>query len=518
MELDALSLARWQFGFTAFIHFIYVPLTIGLGFFIAIMKTLYLKSGDKRYDDLSMFFMKLFAINFAIGVATGLTMEFEFGTNWSEYSKLVGDIFGAPLALEGLTAFFLESTFMGIFLFGRNKVSEKVHLLSAWMVAIGGSLSALWILIANSWQQTPEGFRLVETPQGIKAELTDFWAAVVNHSSLIRFLHTVDGAFITAGFFVMGVSAFYLIKKRHTEMFKLSLKLGLIFTTFSALIQILFGDIHGNEVAHYQPLKLAMVEGKWETEKCASLDLFGIIDQEKQESKMLLKIPCLLSILSYHDPNAEVKGIKDLVKEYQEKSKEYKELIPILEKKMQEAENPEEKRKIQDQLVLAKAKAHALNITFDDLPSVPLVFTSFHLMVYLGFYFAFVVLLGWWLLKRGTLYTNKDFLWLLLLSIPLPFFANELGWMSAEIGRQPWLVYGILQTKDGVSFVPASQVFFSVMVFTFIYLSLLVVYLFLMAKAIGKGPKVSSPQAQEPTPNTEIEGITTSFSKVEKRL
>jgi len=517
MELDALSLARWQFGFTAFIHFIYVPLTIGLGFLIAIMKTLYLKTHNKQYDHLSMFFMKLFAINFAIGVATGLTMEFEFGTNWSEYSKLVGDIFGAPLALEGLTAFFLESTFMGIFLFGRNKVSEKVHLLSAWMVAIGGSLSALWILIANSWQQTPEGFKLVETPQGIKAVLTDFWAAVVNHSSLIRFLHTVDGAFITAGFFVMGVSAFYLIKKRHTEMFKLSLKLGLIFTTFAALLQIVFGDFHGYEVAHHQPLKLAMVEGKWNTEKCASLDLFGIIDQEQQESKMLLKIPCLLSILSYHDPNAEVKGIKDLVKEYQEKAKKIKSQIPILEKKLEQTTDLKERQKLIDQLTLAKVQAESLNISFDDLPPVALVFTSFHLMVYLGFYFAGVVILGWWLYKRGTLYTNKDFLWLLLLSIPLPFLANELGWISAEMGRQPWLVYGVLKTGQGVSFVPASQVFLSVIVFTIIYIALLVVYLTIMAKAIAKGPNTIDIDSPSTSVNG-MENITTTFSKINKRV
>ena len=486
--MDALTLARWQFGLTAFFHFIYVPLTLGLGFLIAIMKTLYIKTGDKRYDDLSMFFMKLFAINFAVGVATGLTMEFEFGTNWSEYSKLVGDIFGAPLALEGLTAFFLESTFMGIFLFGRGRVSEKIHLLSAWMVAIGGSLSALWILIANSWQQTPEGFKLVETPQGIKAELTDFLAAALNHTSIIRFLHTVDGGFITAGFFVMGITAFYLIKKKHVDLAKLGLKLSLIFTAIASTIQIVFGDIHGWLVAEHQPLKLAMFEGKFETEKCASLDLFGIVDQEKRESKMLLKIPCLLSILSYHNPNAQVKGVNDLINEYKHKAKEYESKVPLLEKKLKETNSKEEKEKIKTQLIEAKVKAKAMNISYEELPSIPLVFTTFHLMVYLGFYFAFIVLVGLWKLKKGTLYNSKGFLWILVLSIPLPFIANELGWISTEVGRQPWLVYEILKTADGVSFVPASNVALSLAVFVGIYTALFIIYIYTMVRAIAKGP------------------------------
>ena len=509
--MDALTLARWQFGATAFFHFIYVPLTLGLGWLIAIMKYKYLKTGNKTYDDLAMFFMKLFAINFAVGVATGLTMEFEFGTNWSEYSKLVGDIFGAPLALEGLTAFFLESTFMGIFLFGKGRVSEKVHTFSAFMVAIGGTLSALWILIANSWQQTPEGYKLVETPQGMKAVLTNFLAAVWNHTSAIRFLHTVDGGFITAGFFVMGVSAFFLLKRRHVNFAKLGLKVGLIFTAIAATVQVVFGDIHGWLVAEHQPLKLAMFEGKFKTEKCASLDLFGIIDQEKHESKMLLKIPCLLSILSYHDPNAPVKGVDDLIKEYQQKAKYYASLIPVLEQKLKEAKTPEEMEKIKEQLIMAKVKAHSLNISYEDLPSIPLVFTTFHLMVYLGFFFVAVVLVGLWKLKRGTLYNSKGFLWLLVLSIPLPFLANELGWISTEVGRQPWIVYEILKTADGVSPVPATNVAISLTVFTIIYTILFIIYIYTMTRAIAKGPNI--PEEKETNAPTEPNpSFTTAFS------
>lgn len=516
MDLDALTLARWQFGATAFFHFIYVPLTLGLGILIAIIETLYLKTKKQVYSDLAMFLMKLFAINFAVGVASGLTMEFEFGTNWSEYSKLVGDIFGAPLALEGLTAFFLESTFIGLFLFGKGRVSDKVHAFSAWMVAIGGSLSALWILIANSWQQTPEGYRLVESPQGIKAELTDFLAAAWNHTTWIRFLHTVDAGFITAGFFVMGVMAFYLIKKRHVEFAKVGLKIALIFTTIASLIQILFGDLHGYLVAHHQPLKLAMFEGKFQTEKGSSLDLFGVIDQEHHQSRMIIKIPYLLSILSYHDPNAEVKGIDDLVKEYQEKAKEYESKIPVIKEKLAQATNPEEKQKLQDQLVEAKIKAHALNIKYEDLPSIALVFATFHLMVYLGFLFALIVLIALWKLKRGTLYNSKGFLWILLLSIPLPYIASELGWISTEVGRQPWIVYGILKTADAVSPVPAANVALSLTVFTIIYTILFIVFVYAMVRAINKGPNLSPSSPDYNTNAAGNVGVSTAFSQINK--
>jgi cytochrome d ubiquinol oxidase subunit I len=443
-------------------------------------------------------------------------MEFEFGTNWSEYSKFVGDIFGAPLALEGLSAFFLESTFMGLFLFGRNRVSEKVHTFSAWMVAIGGTLSALWILIANSWQQTPAGYKIVETPQGYKAELTNFWEAVINHSTVYRFLHTVDGAFITAGIFVMGVLAFYIIKRRHLDFAKTGFKFASIFTILATVFQVIIGDLHGYEVAQHQPLKLAMVEGKFETEKCASLDLFGIIDQENKTTRMLVKIPCLLSFLSYHDFNAEVKGVLDLIEEYQQKAKEYQSKIPTLEEKLKLAKTDEEKEQIKSELAEAKVKAHAFNIKYEDLPSIPLVFTTFHLMVYLGFYFVIIALIAYWKAKKGTLENSKGFLWLLVLSIPLPYMANLLGWISAEVGRQPWIVQGMLLTKDGVSIVPVSQVALSIAVFTLIYTTFFIVFLYLMFKTIAKGPNiVSSPN--DPTPTSNLNSsFTTAFSKTKE--
>ncbi|WP_457625716.1 cytochrome ubiquinol oxidase subunit I [Persephonella sp.] len=490
--MDLLTLSRIQFGMTAFYHFLFVPLTLGLAFIIAILKTIYLKNRDKRYDRLAMFLMKLFAINFAVGVATGLTMEFEFGTNWFTYSKFVGDIFGAPLAIEGLMAFFLESTFIGLFLFGKERVSEKMHTFAAWMVALGSTLSALWILIANSWMQTPAGYKIVETPQGVKAVLTDFWEAVINHTTVFRFLHCVDAGYIVGGFFVMGIMAFYLLKNRETEIAKIGLKFSVIFTAVVSVLQIIFGDIHGYQVTHGQPLKMAMMEGKWETEKGASLDLFGIIDQDKQETKVLLKVPYLLSILSFHDPKAEFKGIKDLIKEYRQISEEAKNKIPVLEQKLKQIElqgaSEKEIENLKSELALAKANARAYNIDFKDLPSVALVFTTFHIMVYLGFFFAFVTLWGLYLLKKGTLYTNRAFLWTVLLSIPLPYIATEFGWIAAEVGRQPWLVQGVLLTKDGVSFHPTGNVWFSLIFFTLIYTGIFIVFLYAMIKAVKKGP------------------------------
>ena len=411
-------------------------------------------------------------------------------------------------------AFFLESTFIGLFLFGKDRISDKMHTFAAWMVALGSSLSALWILIANSWMQTPAGYKIVESPQGIKAVLADFWEAVVNHSTLIRFLHCVDAGYIVGGFFVMGVMAYYLLKNRHVELAKIGLKFALIFTAIVSIAQIIFGDLHGYQVTQYQPLKMAMMEGKWHSEKGASLDLIGVVDDEKHETKVILKIPYLLSILSYHDPNAEFKGIFDLVKEYQEIAKKSEEKVKTLEEKLAQlkASNApkEEIEKVKSELALAKANAKAYNITLDDLPSVSMVFTTFHIMVYLGFFFAAVTLWGLFLLKRGTIYTNKAFLWTVLLSIPLPFIATNFGWIAAEVGRQPWLVQGVMLTRDGVSFHPTGNVLFSVIFFMVIYTLIYIVFLYAMIKAIKKGPQEDN---TEPTSPSQSPATVTAFSK-----
>lgn len=495
--MDLLTLSRLQFAFTSYFHFLFVPLTIGLSLFIAILKTINLKKQDPKLDSIARFLMKVFAVNFAAGVASGLTQEFEFGTNWFEYSKLVGDIFGAPLAIEGLMAFFLESTFMGLFLFGEKKISRGMHTFAAWMVALGTTLSALWILIANSWMHTPAGFKLVETEQGVKAVLTDFFEAALNHTTIFRFLHTVDAGYITGGFFVLGVLAWFLLKNKDVEFAKVGMKYALIFTAVASILQIVIGDIHGYQVTQHQPLKMAMYEGKWETEKGASLDLLGVVDQQNQTTHVYIKIPYLLSILAYHDPNAEFKGIKDIVKEYQEKSKEYASKVSQLESQLQIANNQEEIDKIKEELAMAKAYSKAYNITFADLPPVGLVFTSFHLMVYLGFIFALISVVGLYLYKKNKLFENKAFLWLLVLNIPLPFLATYLGWTSTEVGRQPWIVQGVLMTRDAVTLHPTENVAFTLSVFFVIYTAIAITFVISMLKVIKKGITVHAEQQQD---------------------
>jgi cytochrome d ubiquinol oxidase subunit I len=489
--MDLLDLSRFQFAFTAINHFIYVPLTLGLSVFIAIVKTIAYKTKDPKYDKLATFLMKLFAVNFAAGVATGLTMEFEFGTNWFTYSKFVGDIFGAPLAIEGLMAFFLESTFIGIFLFGKGRISEGMHTFSAWMVALGSNLSALWILIANSWMQTPAGYKIVQTPQGIRAQLTNFWEAVINHTTVIRLLHTVTAGQITAGFFVMGVMAYFLLRNKNIDMAKAGLKVALIFTTIVSVSEVIIGDTAGHLVAEYQPLKLAMMEGKWKTEQPASLDVFGYVDQSAQKTYSPIKIPYLLSFLAYHNFDAKVYGIKDLVTMYDQKAQNYANEAKTLEAQYASNPNPALKEKI----VADKAYAKAYNISLKDLPPINLVFMPFHIMVGLGFFFAFVTLWGLYLYKKGTLYTNKAFLKTVLYSIPLPFIASELGWMTAEIGRQPWIVTGVLKTADAVSFNATSNVMFSVITFVTIYILLFYVYVTTMIKKVKEYEDTEAPSA-----------------------
>jgi cytochrome d ubiquinol oxidase subunit I len=450
--------------------------------FIAIIKTLHLKTKNPLYDELSMFLMKLFAINFAAGVATGLTMEFEFGTNWFQYSKFVGDIFGAPLAIEGLMAFFLESTFMGVFLFGRGRISDAMHTFSAWMVALGSNLSALWILIANSWMQTPAGYKIVETQQGIRAELTDFFAAVLNYTTVVRFLHTINAGQITAGFFVLGVLAYLLLRKKHVEMAKLGIKVALIYTTIVSVLAIILGDIHGYYVAKYQPLKLAMAEGIWNTEKGAPVILIGWVDQDEQKTYAPIAIPGMASFLAYHDFNAEIKGINDLIKEYQQKAKDYELKASELEK-----QNANPTPELKQQIAEYKAYAKAYNISQADLPPVNIVFQSFHFMVGLGFLFMFISLWGLYLLKKGTIYQNTAFLKTVLYSIPLPFIASELGWFTAEVGRQPWIVQGMLKTADAVTYYNTSaNVLFSVITFISIYVAIIIIYIKTMKKSVQK--------------------------------
>ncbi|GAW31344.1 cytochrome ubiquinol oxidase subunit I [Carboxydocella sp. JDF658] len=430
--MDAVLLSRIQFGLTAFFHFFFPPLTIGLAALLAFIEYKHWRTGKKVYDEMSRFWTKLFVACFAVGVASGITMEFQFGTNWSEYSKFVGDIFGAPLAAEGVFAFFLESTFIALLIFGRERISAGLRFFAALMVALGSSLSAFWIIVANSWQQTPAGFKV----EGGRAILTDFAAAVFNPSTIPRYLHTLDGAYITGAFFMMAISAYLLLKKKRVELARHSLKLALVVALVASLLQVFLGDIHAKQVAETQPAKLAAFEGLWETKKQAPLLLIGIPAPAQERNLLEIGVPGALSWLAFGDPQAEVKGLKDF---------------------------PREER-----------------------PPVAASFYSFRLMVVLGSFFAVLLLWALWLLYRGKLYEHTFTLKALLWSLPLPFLANELGWMAAEIGRQPWIVYGLLKTQAAASPLPAGQILLTILAFVLIYSFLFGMLVYLIRRIINK--------------------------------
>lgn len=430
--MDAVLLSRIQFGLTAFFHFLFPPVTIGMAVLLAVMEFQYWRTGKEIYDRMARFWSKLFAIIFAVGVATGITMEFQFGTNWSEYSKFVGDIFGAPLAAEGVFAFFLESTFIGLLIFGRDRISRWMRFVAAAMVALGSTLSAFWIIVANSWQQTPAGYKI----EGGRAVLTDFWAAVFNPSTVPRYLHTLDAAYITGAFFVMGISAYLLLKGKQTEIAKKSLKMGLVFALAASLLQVYLGDIHAKQVAVTQPAKLAAFEGLWETKSEAPLVLFGIPDPAGERTKMQIGVPGALSWLVYGDTGAPVKGLK--------------EFAPA------------------------------------DRPPLLITFYSYRLMILLAGYMALLVLGGGYLLIRGKLYTNKTILKLFFYSIPVPLLVNELGWIAAEVGRQPWIVQGLMRTAAAASPVPAAQILASIVVFTAVYSGLAGALIYLIRRELNR--------------------------------
>jgi cytochrome d ubiquinol oxidase subunit I len=429
--MDVELLSRIQFGLTAGFHFIYPPLTIGLGVLIAIIEFMYLKTNDEIYRKMADFWAKLFAINFVVGVATGIVMEFEFGTNWSNYARFVGDIFGSPLAAEGIFAFFLESTFLGLYLVGKNRLSRFMRFFSFLMVAFGSTLSALWILIANSWQQTPAGYKV----EGGRAVLTNFWEAVFNPTMPSMYLHTVDASFITGAMFMAGVSAYFLIKGKNLELAKRSLKLAVVFGVIVSILQLFpFGDESARVVAQTQPEKLASFEGLFKTQSKAPLLVFGIPDPSQNKMLVEIGIPGALSFLADHNFNAVVKGIDSFPK--------------------------------------------------NDLPPMTLTFYSFHLMVALGTLFILTFLVGVYLLYKKKIYTTKPFLAALWAFIPLPYIANELGWITTEVGRQPWAVYGLLRTKDAFSPLPVGDVWLSLIGFTLVYAVLFGVFLYLIIHTV----------------------------------
>ncbi|MDD2904202.1 MAG: cytochrome ubiquinol oxidase subunit I [Syntrophales bacterium] len=441
--MDVLMLSRLQFAAATIFHFIFVPLTLGLSILIAIMETKFVRTGDEEYRRMAKFWGKIFIINFAVGVVTGITLEFQFGTNWARYSRYVGDIFGSILAIEATLAFFLESTFLAVWIFGWKRLSPKLHCLSIWLVAFASNLSALWILMANAWMQHPVGY----TIRNGRAELTDFVSVITQPFGFQIFFHTLSGAYILAGFFVMGVSAYHLLRQQHVSFFSKSLRLGLVFALIFSLAEIVQGHIHGAEVAKIQPTKLAAMESLWNTQADAPMALFLIPDEKNERNVAEFgKIPGLLSMLAYHSPGATVKGLKDFPK--------------------------------------------------DDRPPVALTFIAFRVMVGLGFFFALVTVVAW--LKRKKLESSPFLLKVLLYSIPLPYIAVQAGWMVTEVGRQPWIVYGLMRTKDAVSPIAASQVGVTLAAFIGVYSLLGAVAFYLIVKHVRRGP--------EPAAAVQVEG------------
>jgi len=439
--MDTVTLSRIQFALTVGYHYLFVPLSLGLAFIVMMTERRYYKTGLEVDKAASSFWVRLFTTTFAIGVATGITMEFAFGTNWANYSRFVGDIFGAPLAAEGLFAFFLESTFLGVLLFGRNRVSRKFYYVSTWLVFIGSHLSALWIIIANSWQQTPAGFKV----ENGRAVLTDFFAAALNPSTLPRYTHVVIATWVAGGFVAAGIAAYYLLKGRHVDFARRAVGGGLALALAASLAMPLVGHWHGVQVAQTQPAKMAAFEGLFKTQSGAPMSLLGWVD-EKSQTVRGVAVPDLLSLLLYGSPRAQVTGL--------------------------------------DQFAPS------------DRPPLQLTFQSYHLMVLLGLYFIILAGTGLYLLRRGKLESSKGFLKVLVYSIPLPVVASQLGWMAAEVGRQPWIVYGQLRTVDAVSaVVPAGHVAISLAMFTALYALLFVGWLRIVLGIVRRGPAAAADTA-----------------------
>jgi cytochrome bd ubiquinol oxidase subunit I len=423
--MDALSLGRWQFGITTVYHFLFVPLTIGLAFLVAVMQTIHYRTGNDLYRRMTRFFGRLFLIVFTLGVVTGIVQEFQFGMNWSEYSRFVGDIFGIPLAIEALLAFFLESTFLGLWLFGEDRLPKWLHLVSIWCVSVGTLISAYWILVANAWMQVPVGYHLLNS----RAELTDFVAVFLNERVLAQYQHVVTGSLITGGSFVLGICAWHLIAGRNIEIFSRAARIALLVTGVSSIAAATTGHSQAQYTARSQPMKIAAMEGLWETEQPASFSLFALENEPNRSGSRELRLPYLLSVLAYNNVTARVEGMKDLQAEYEQKY------------------GPG-----------------------DYIPPVTVVYWAFRIMVGLGTLFILVSLLGflfWW---RGTLDRAKPFLRLLIVVMFLPYVANTAGWIVTEMGRQPWIVYGLLKTTNGLSpSVGGISVWISMTVFTLIY-------------------------------------------------
>lgn len=446
--MDVVMLSRIQFALTVGFHYFYPPLSIGLGLVLVLMEGLYLRTGKPIYHQMTRFWVRIFGLIFAFGVGTGIVMEFEFGTNWARYSRFVGDIFGSPLAAEGIFAFFLESGFLALLLFGWDRVSKRMHFFATIMVCLGAHFSAIWIIVANSWMQTPAAYRIVETAVGPRAEITSFWGAVLNPSTLDRLWHTVMGAWQAGAFFVISVAAYYLLRRRHEEFARASMKVAFGVAMVASLAQLASGHSSAIVVNDHQPAKLAAFEGVYETGAEADLTIIGWVDEQRGEVRGI-KIPGMLSWLVGGDTATVVRGLNDI---------------------------PPDRR-----------------------PPVQISFQTYHFMVAIGMALILLAWAGGLLAWRGALFRRRWLLWVFVFSVLLPQISNQLGWAAAEIGRQPWIVYDLMLTRDAVSeTVGPGSVLFSLILFTLIYLALFVVFIVLLDQKVKHGPQdVDMPRTGE---------------------
>lgn len=503
MNLDIVEWSRLHFGMTAAFHFLFVPLTLGLSFLIAFFETFYYASNNDIWKKITKFWMTLFAINFVIGAATGIIMEFEFGTNWANYSWTVGDIFGAPLAVEGIVAFFLESTFFVVMLFGWERVSKRFHLVSTWLVAIGSNLSAFWILVANGWMQHPVGTHF-NISSG-RSEMLNFWDVALSPVGVSKFLHTLASSYIISGLFVMGVSAWLILKNKDMALARKSLIVGASFGFFASLFTIFTGDDSAYRVAQYQPVKLAAIEGLYEGQHRAGIIALGVLNPEKKfgddQDSFLFKfeLPAALSLLGQHDINAFVPGMTDLV--YGNKEKK----IMSVQEKMdrgQAALKAQKDYKLaeknHDTAVMESAQKTfnenvaylgygALKNPLDAIPNIPVTFYSFHLMVTLGIYFLVLFIISLYLGMVNEIAKHRKFLWLLVWSIPLGYLTSELGWIVAEMGRQPWAIQDLLLTNKAASNLNAATVQTTLFIFFVLFMVLLIANISILIRKIRKG-------------------------------
>ena len=500
-----MSLVNWsraQFALTAMYHWIFVPLTLGLSFIIAFMHTRYYKTGSEKWKNTTKFWMKLFGINFAIGVATGIILEFEFGTNWSNYSWFVGDIFGAPLAIEGIMAFFLESTFIAVMFFGWNRVSKKFHMLSSWFVAFGSNLSALWILVANAWMQNPVGMKF--NPDTARNEMENFAEVLFSPTAINKFLHTISNGYVVASLFVIGISAWYILKGRHLEFAKRSILVASVFGLLSSIFVVITGDSSAHNVAQIQPMKFAAMEGIYEGGEGVGLTTIGMVtpgkryDNNKNDFVFAFKVPKMLSYLANRNSNSFVPGINDLI----DGNKDHN-IIPISERMVngklainafKEYNNSEDAEIKEGALKTLEENYQHFGYGYlpdkkSAIPNVPITFYSFHIMVSLGFFF--IVLFGVFLIfsVKQKIESRKKWLKLAVWSIPLGFLASELGWVVAEVGRQPWTIQDILPTMVSTSHLSTSSVQITFWAFVALFTVLLIAEIKIMLYQIKSGPK-----------------------------